>query len=48
MFGIAFQNDTIFSDTIKENIIFGRNISEEDIQTALKVSQAKEFIDNQS
>ncbi len=48
MFGIAFQNDTIFSDTIKENIIFGRNISEEDIQKAIKVSQAKEFIDNQS
>ena len=33
MFGIAFQNDTIFSDTIKENIVFGRNISEDDFDT---------------
>lgn len=47
MFGIAFQNDTIFSNTIKENIIFGRNISEEDLQKAIEVSQAKEFIYNQ-
>ena len=47
MFGVAFQNDTIFSDTIKENIVFGRNISEEDLQKAINVSQAKEFIYNQ-
>lgn len=47
MFGIAFQNDTIFSDTIKENIVFGRNISDEDLQKAIEVSQAKEFIYNQ-
>ena len=47
MFGIAFQNDTIFSDTIKENIIFGRNITDEDLQKAIKVSQSKEFIENQ-
>ena len=47
MFGIAFQNDTIFSNTIKENIIFGRNINEEDLQKAIEVSQAKEFIYNQ-
>lgn len=47
MFGIAFQNDTIFSDTIKENIVFGRNISDEDLQKAIKVSQAHDFIYNQ-
>lgn len=47
MFGIAFQNDTIFSDTIKENIVFGRNISDKDLQKAIEVSQAKEFIYNQ-
>ena len=47
LFGAAFQNDTIFSDTIKENIVFGRNISEEDLQKAIKVSQAYEFIYNQ-
>ena len=47
MFGIAFQNDTIFSDTIKENITFGRNISDEDLQKAIKTSQAYDFIYNQ-
>lgn len=47
MFGIAFQNDTIFSDTIKENIVFGRNISDDDLQKAIKVSQAHDFIYNQ-
>lgn len=47
MFGIAFQNDTIFSDTIKENIVFGRNISDEDLQKAIRVSQAQDFIYNQ-
>lgn len=47
MFGIAFQNDTIFSDTIKENIVFGRNISDDDLQKAIRVSQAHDFIYNQ-
>lgn len=47
MFGVAFQNDTIFSDTIKENIVFGRDISEEDLNKAIEVSQSKEFINNQ-
>ncbi len=47
MFGVAFQNDTIFSDTIKENIVFGRDISEEDLQKAIEVSQSKNFIYNQ-
>jgi ATP-binding cassette subfamily B protein len=46
-FGAAFQHDTIFSDTIKENIVFGRDISEEELQKAIKVSQAEEFIKNQ-
>ena len=46
MFGIAFQNDTIFSDTIKENIVFGRNISDDDLQKAIRVSQAYDFIYN--
>ena len=29
---------------IKENIIFGRDISEEDLYKAIETSQAKEFI----
>lgn len=45
MFGVVFQNDTIFSKSIKENICFGRNFTDEEIDTAIKISQAKEFID---
>lgn len=44
IFGVAFQNDTIFSDTVKENITFGRSISEDDLNRAIKVSQSFEFI----
>lgn len=45
-FGIVFQNDILFADTLKENISFGRNLSEEDIKNAISYAQAKEFIDN--
>lgn len=45
MFGVVFQNDTIFSKSIKENICFGRNFTDEEIDTAIRISQAKEFID---
>ncbi len=45
-FGIAFQNDTIFSSSIYDNIVFGRNYSDEDVQEAITISQAKTFIDN--
>lgn len=39
-FGIVFQNDFIVADTIRENIDFGRNLSEEDIIAAAKSAQA--------
>lgn len=44
MFGVVLQNDNIFSNTIRENITFGREYKEEDLQKALKVSQALTFI----
>ena len=47
MFGVVFQNDTIFSNTIKENILFGRNCTEEQLIRASKVAQAYEFIQKQ-
>ena len=47
MFGVAFQNDTIFSNTIKENIVFGRDCTEEELLKATKVAQAYEFIQKQ-
>ena len=44
MFGIVFQNDFIYADTIEENIRFGRDISHEDIVEAAKLAQADEYI----
>ena len=44
MFGVVFQNDFIYADTIEENIRFGRNISYKDIENATKIAQAYDFI----
>ncbi len=44
MFGIVFQNDFIYADTIEENIRFGRSIKSEDIINAAKIAQAHDFI----
>ena len=44
MFGVVFQNDFIYADTIEENIRFGRDISHEDIEKAAKTAQAHDFI----
>lgn len=44
MFGVVFQNDVLFADTIRENISFGRNLSDEEILEASKHAQAYEFI----
>lgn len=45
MFGVVFQGDFLFGDTIAENISFGRNLTEEQIMFAAQCAQAKEFID---
>lgn len=44
MFGVVFQNDFIYADTIEENIRFGREISKDDIINAAKIAQAHDFI----
>ena len=44
MFGVAMQHDFIVADTIKENIRFGRDISDEQIARAAKIAQASSFI----
>ena len=44
MFGVVFQNDFLYADTIEENIRFGREISHEDIESAAKIAQAHDFI----
>lgn len=46
MFGLVFQNDILFADTIAENISFGRDLSMEEIEKAATHAQAMEFINN--
>ena len=43
-FGVVFQNDTLFKDTIRENIRLGRPLSDEEILTAAERAQALPFI----
>lgn len=43
-FGVAFQNDVVFHDTVRENISFGRDLAEEKIVEAAKQANAYEFI----
>ena len=47
-FGTVFQNDMIFQDTLEENIIFGREMTADDITLAVKSAMADEFIDSLS
>ncbi len=44
MFGVVFQNDFLYADTIEENIRFGRDISKDEIIAAARVAQAHDFI----
>lgn len=44
MFGVVFQNDFLYADTIEENIRFGREIASVDIVKAAKIAQAHDFI----
>lgn len=46
MFGIAFQNDILFADTIAENIDFGRGLPLEQIMFYSELAQAGDFIDS--
>ena len=43
-FGIAMQNDFLYSDTIEENIRFGRELTHEQIVWAARIAQADGFI----
>lgn len=42
-FGVVFQNDTIFEDSIYENVRMGRNLGREELEQALIYAQADEF-----
>ncbi len=43
-FGVAFQNDNVFSDTVRENILLGRTVSDERLSAAMRDAQSEEFI----
>ncbi len=45
MFGVVFQNDTIFNDSVYENISFGRDIPFDEVVRVSEYACAKEFID---
>ena len=44
-FGAVFQNDAIFADTLRENIVFGRDVNENDMRQAAEDAMALEFIE---
>lgn len=46
LFGVVFQNDVIFADSLKENISFGRDVSREELRSAAGDAMAKEFIES--
>ena len=44
-FGVVFQNDMIFADTVRENISFARNLTQEEIEAAAADACAAGFIE---
>ena len=44
-FGVVFQNDVIFADTIRENITFGRQVSDRMLDRAAEDALARSFIE---
>ena len=45
-FGVVFQNDIVFNDTLENNIAFGRDLTQEDLRRAIEDAVAAEFIDD--
>lgn len=45
MFGVVFQNDVIFADTLAENISFGRDVEEDILRRAAADACAAEFVE---
>lgn len=45
-FGVVFQNDMVFFNTLRENIRFGRDLSEGDLRKAVEDAAAAEYVDS--
>ena len=44
-FGVVFQNDVIFADTVRENVVFGRDVSDGMLRQAARNAMARDFIE---
>lgn len=44
-FGVAFQNDFLMASSVRENVDYGRNLTDEAINRAIDCAQAREFVD---
>lgn len=44
-FGVVFQNDFLMAASVRENVDYGRNLTDEQINKAIDCAQAREFID---
>ena len=44
-FGVVFQNDVLFADTIRENISFGRDLEDQALEFATRDAMAAEFVE---
>lgn len=45
--GLVFQDSIIFNTTIKENLSFNKEVSEENLQKAIQTAELKDFIEAQ-
>lgn len=45
LFGVVFQNDVIFADTLRENMAFGRTVDENRLWAAAEDARAKDFLE---
>ncbi len=45
-FGTVFQNDMIFFDTLRQNIRFGRDLTDDQLLAAVEDAAAKEYLDS--
>jgi ATP-binding cassette subfamily B protein len=43
-FGVSFQKDVLFADTMRENVAFGRDLSDEEVRRCVAFAQAEAFV----
>ena len=44
-FGVCFQNDMVFQDTLRANVDFGRGLEAAAVEDAIRDAMAKEYVD---